>query len=446
MRAGQSSAGAARGPPVRPRTRGRPPGRRAPAAPRTLPAESSPARRADHEAPRPGIVTRAGWGADESLRDPGFVYTGQVRAVFVHHTATATDYSCSDAPQMIRAIYQYHVQSNGWRDIGYNFLVDRCGTIYEGRAGGVDQPVFGAHTLAVPGAVETDHLPVLGERTGEGRAVLQVPAVQRPVVERPHRALVRGGQLRQPRIVHIPIVDEGGGAGQRRRGSDGAVWRASRTPAGVGTLRVLPRPAEGTVEASAWGPGAQWLLDRLPALLGAQDDPAGLVLPPGPLRDAQRRSAGIRLTSTGLVLESLVPAILEQKVTTLEAYRAWRTLLRGFGTPAPGPAQGMWVAPSARDWALVPSWEWHRAGVDPKRSATVVRAVRLPPLPAAAVHRQPRPPLRPAPRPQRPPGAVSRAARAGPDPAATAPRRRRPRCARGRTWWRRPRRSRSPHR
>ncbi|MEE1826560.1 DNA-3-methyladenine glycosylase 2 family protein [Streptomyces sp. BE20] len=164
-----------------------------------------------------------------------------------------------------------------------------------------------------------------------------------------------------------------------RTTGDGAVWRASRTPAGVGTLRVLARPAEGAVEANAWGPGAEWLLDRLPVLLGAEDDPAGLVLPPGALRDAQRAAAGVRLARTGLVMESLVPAILEQKVTTREAYRAWRTLLRDFGTPAPGPAEDMWVAPSAREWAMVPSWEWHRAGVDPKRSATVQRAVRLAP-------------------------------------------------------------------
>ncbi|MER5862760.1 peptidoglycan recognition protein [Kitasatospora sp. NPDC002040] len=107
---------------------------------RTLPS-------AAHEGPRPGIVTRAGWGADESLREPAFEYTGPVRAVFVHHTDTANDYACSDASKVIRAIYQYHVKSNGWRDIGYNFLVDRCGTIYEGRAGGVDRPVLGAHTL-----------------------------------------------------------------------------------------------------------------------------------------------------------------------------------------------------------------------------------------------------------------------------------------------------------
>ncbi|MFF1909435.1 N-acetylmuramoyl-L-alanine amidase [Kitasatospora sp. NPDC058218] len=115
----------------------------APATTRTLPAESPDG----HQAPRPAIVTRAGWGADESLRDPELGYTGPVRVVFVHHTVTATEYACSDAPRVIRAIYQYHVQSNGWRDIGYNFLVDRCGTVYEGRAGGAELPVHGAHTL-----------------------------------------------------------------------------------------------------------------------------------------------------------------------------------------------------------------------------------------------------------------------------------------------------------
>ena len=171
----------------------------------------------------------------------------------------------------------------------------------------------------------------------------------------------------------------GPGDPAHRTTGDGAVWRASRTPGGIGTLRVLSRPAEGEIEARAWGPGADWLLAALPALLGAEDDPAALVLPPGPLREAQRRLAGARLGRTGLVLESLVPAILEQKVTTDEAYRSWRTLLRGFGTPAPGPAEDMRVAPSARDWAMLPSWEWHRAGVDPKRSATVVRAARLAP-------------------------------------------------------------------
>jgi uncharacterized protein with LGFP repeats len=97
--------------------------------------------------PRPRIITRRGWGADEKLREKGFVYTKKVKAAFVHHTASGNNYSCSQAPSVIRGIYRYHVKSSGWRDIGYNFLVDKCGNIYEGRAGGVTKPVMGAHTL-----------------------------------------------------------------------------------------------------------------------------------------------------------------------------------------------------------------------------------------------------------------------------------------------------------
>ncbi|CAL9439040.1 hypothetical protein SUDANB58_02208 [Streptomyces sp. enrichment culture] len=97
--------------------------------------------------PRPRIVTRRGWGADEKLRGKKFAYTKKVKAAFVHHTASGNNYRCSQAPSVIRSIYRYHVRSMGWRDIGYNFLVDKCGKIYEGRAGGVAKPVLGAHTL-----------------------------------------------------------------------------------------------------------------------------------------------------------------------------------------------------------------------------------------------------------------------------------------------------------
>ncbi|MFD7817084.1 peptidoglycan recognition protein [Streptomyces sp. NPDC059785] len=97
--------------------------------------------------PRPRIVTRRGWGADEGLRERGFAYTKRVKAAFVHHTATGNKYSCSRSASVIRSIYRYHVSSQGWRDIGYNFLVDKCGNIYEGRAGGVTKAVKGAHTL-----------------------------------------------------------------------------------------------------------------------------------------------------------------------------------------------------------------------------------------------------------------------------------------------------------
>ncbi|MET8766399.1 peptidoglycan recognition protein [Streptomyces sp. NPDC004658] len=105
-----------------------------------------PVRGKPYIGPRPRIVTRRGWGADESLRERGFVYTKKIKAAFVHHTATGNAYTCAQAPSVIRGIYRYHVKSMGWRDIGYNFLVDKCGTLYEGRAGGVAKAVLGAHT------------------------------------------------------------------------------------------------------------------------------------------------------------------------------------------------------------------------------------------------------------------------------------------------------------
>ncbi|MFD9824327.1 peptidoglycan recognition protein family protein [Streptomyces violascens] len=106
------------------------------------PAEARP-----YVGKRPRIITRKGWGADEGMRESGFIYTKSVKVAFVHHTGTGNAYSCAEAPSVLRGIYRYHVKSNGWRDIGYNFAVDKCGNIYEGRAGGVAKAVMGAHTL-----------------------------------------------------------------------------------------------------------------------------------------------------------------------------------------------------------------------------------------------------------------------------------------------------------
>ncbi|MET8688230.1 peptidoglycan recognition protein [Streptomyces sp. NPDC004732] len=97
--------------------------------------------------PRPRIITRKGWGADEKLREKDFAYTKTVKAAFVHHSASGNYYRCSQSGAVLRSIYRFHVKSSGWRDFGYNFAVDRCGNIYEGRAGGVAKPVLGAHTL-----------------------------------------------------------------------------------------------------------------------------------------------------------------------------------------------------------------------------------------------------------------------------------------------------------
>ncbi|GAA2414693.1 3-methyladenine DNA glycosylase [Streptomyces glaucosporus] len=168
-----------------------------------------------------------------------------------------------------------------------------------------------------------------------------------------------------------------------QRAVGGAVWRATRTPCGPATLCVEPDAGAGKVVARAWGPGAEWALDGLPSLLGADDDPSAFVPRHRLVALAHRRLPGLRLVRTGLVLESLIPSVLEQKVTTEEAYRAWRRLLRRYGEPAPGPAgtssgpvpEPMRVMPEPRTWALIPSWEWHRAGVDHKRSSTVLRAV-----------------------------------------------------------------------
>ncbi|MYW00053.1 peptidoglycan recognition protein [Streptomyces sp. SID3343] len=108
---------------------------------------SGPGRDVRGRAARPAIVARKDWGADESIRDKSFKYTSTIKAVFVHHTADGNDFACADSAKVVRAIYRYHVVTNGWADIGYNFLVDKCGTIFEGRAGGVDKAVLGAHTL-----------------------------------------------------------------------------------------------------------------------------------------------------------------------------------------------------------------------------------------------------------------------------------------------------------
>lgn len=162
-----------------------------------------------------------------------------------------------------------------------------------------------------------------------------------------------------------------------RMTADGTFWRATRTPEGPGTLRVAA--CGDRIGAEAWGPGAQWLLSGLPALLGADDDPDAFTPHHRLLAVTRHRRPGLRLLRTGLVMESLIPSILEQKVTTDEAYRAWRLLVRRHGTPAPGPtaALGLRVMPDARTWAMIPSWEWHGAGVDTKRSSTILRAVRV---------------------------------------------------------------------
>ena len=93
----------------------------------------------------PPIISRAAWGADESIRRRAALVAPDLRLTFVHHTATANDYPPEQSAAIVRSIYAYHVRHNGWNDIGYAFLVDRYGQIFEGRAGGVEQAIVGAH-------------------------------------------------------------------------------------------------------------------------------------------------------------------------------------------------------------------------------------------------------------------------------------------------------------
>ncbi|NKX53505.1 3-methyladenine DNA glycosylase [Arthrobacter sp. E918] len=163
----------------------------------------------------------------------------------------------------------------------------------------------------------------------------------------------------------------------------GGVWLAFATPAGPVTLHLAARAdaAATAVTAGCWGPGVEAALAGLPALLGAGDDWSGFDDPdfqatlPRLVTEPRRRHRGLRLPSTGRVFDALVPAVLEQRVTTIEARHSWRYLVARHGSPAPGPAPaGLMLAPSPAQWRRIPSWEWHRAGVDPKRSATILRA------------------------------------------------------------------------
>ena len=224
--------------------------------------------------------------------------------------------------------------------------------------------------------------------------------------------LTREWQLPFPLDARLSLSVHRRGGGDPAYAVDptGAVWRTCSTPDGPATLRVRSRPipaSAGTlggapagtlggapavtfdhasagvcsdtlVTAQAWGPGAAWLLDHLPAQLGCQDDRSGFTARDPVVRELMRRHEDLRIGRSERVFEALAPAVLEQKVVSREAHRAWRFLLVKFGEPAPGPAPaGMRVPPSPRVWARIPSWDWHRAGGEGVRSRTIITAAEV---------------------------------------------------------------------
>jgi 3-methyladenine DNA glycosylase/8-oxoguanine DNA glycosylase len=161
-----------------------------------------------------------------------------------------------------------------------------------------------------------------------------------------------------------------------RTPDDGTIWRTSLLPSGPVAARIS-RAAANAAHCEAWGGGAEEFVEMLPALLGADDDPSDFVPRDPTVAAAHQRVPHLRLGRTGRVLEALIPAIIEQRVPGADAFRSWRVLVTKYGAPAPGPApNGMRVPPSAEAWRHIPSWEFHRANVDPRRAQTVVSCAR----------------------------------------------------------------------
>ena len=151
------------------------------------------------------------------------------------------------------------------------------------------------------------------------------------------------------------------------------VWRATRTPAGPSTIHL--KRSGGRIEVEAWGPGAEWASARAGALCGERDDSSAFRPQHRLIAELHRRHPGLRLTRTHAVFEALVPAVLAQKVTTIEAEAGYRALVHALGERAPGPER-LKLPPSAHVLARTPYWAFHRFGVERRRAEVIIRAAR----------------------------------------------------------------------
>jgi 3-methyladenine DNA glycosylase/8-oxoguanine DNA glycosylase len=193
----------------------------------------------------------------------------------------------------------------------------------------------------------------------------EAPAAERPAIDR---------------VIHLGFeVDLGLTLAPLRHGlgdptirfEPWGVWRATRTAEGPACLRIST--AGDGWRVMAWGPGSDLAVDGFPRLLGAEDDPSAFVVPAGPLRELSRRFRNVRFCRSEAVMASLVPAIVEQKVTGREAQRAYRSLVLRFGERAPGPGH-LHLPPDPATLARVPYFEMHPLGLEQRRAATLIRA------------------------------------------------------------------------
>ena len=186
----------------------------------------------------------------------------------------------------------------------------------------------------------------------------------------PSRTLAVNGPLDLRRT--LAPLSHGPGDTTIRLGA-GRAWWATRTPDGPAAVAIVR--SDGVVRAEAHGPGADRVLADIPALLALEDGggpiPAGHPL----IGELARRFPGVRIPRTGAVLESLVPAILEQKVTGAEAHHAYTGLLRSHGEPAPGPPEWrLRLPPAPATLARLPYYAYHPLGVE-RRRAELIRRV-----------------------------------------------------------------------
>jgi 3-methyladenine DNA glycosylase/8-oxoguanine DNA glycosylase len=191
--------------------------------------------------------------------------------------------------------------------------------------------------------------------------------------DRPHM-VVRTYPVRHPLDLTLTLAPlRRGPYDPTLRLGSGRAWRATRTHDGPAALAMVHGGDRLRVEA--WGPGAERALDEVPALLGLDRDPARIPLGHPLIARLARRDTGIRIPRSGAVLESLIPAILEQKVTSDEAHRAFIGLIRVHGEPAPGPAEwGLRLPPAPSTLAALPYYAYHPFGVE-RRRAELIRRV-----------------------------------------------------------------------